>query len=176
MHCAAFHFIKALGVPSRVTRTGKRKCSGDGAEDDEGKNDEGKKDKGKNEKGKKDVDITMDVDASADDAESMALVVDFEPGDTVGKLLAFVNQVRMSSEGVREYLAHSWRSLSSSTDFRRNPGIPGIPRIEIWQGNQLIFIPIPAEFRWGLHSAKTIPGISGTELVLGMAGIEYIFF
>jgi hypothetical protein len=64
------------------------------------------------------------------------------------------------------------RSLSSSTDSLRNPGIS---RIKIWQGNQLIFIPIPAEFRWGLDFAKTIPGISGTELVLGMAGMEYIF-
>jgi hypothetical protein len=66
------------------------------------------------------------------------------------------------------------RSLSSSTDSRWNPRIPGIPGIKIWQGNQLIFIPIPAEFKWGLDSAKTIPGISGTELVLGMAGMEYI--
>ena len=51
----------------------------------------------------------MDVDASADDVEAMAetLIVDFEPGDTLGKLLAFVNQVRMSSEDVCEYFAHS---------------------------------------------------------------------
>jgi hypothetical protein len=34
------------------------------------------------------------------------MVVDFELGDTVGKLLAFVNQVQISSEGIREYLAH----------------------------------------------------------------------
>jgi hypothetical protein len=111
MHRAAFHFIKALGVPSRVTRTGKRKRSqktgksadeDDDAEDDDDADDDEEKD---------DIDISMGqgVDASADDVEAMAatLIVDFEPGDTLGKLLALVNQVRMSSEDVREYLAHS---------------------------------------------------------------------
>jgi hypothetical protein len=34
------------------------------------------------------------------------MVIDFELGDTVSKLLAFVNQVRISSEGIHEYLAH----------------------------------------------------------------------
>ena len=58
-----------------------------------------------------DIDTSLDVDASADDAEAMAetLNLDFEPGDTIGKILSFVNQVRMSSEDVREYLAHSCR-------------------------------------------------------------------
>jgi hypothetical protein len=35
--------------------------------------------------------------------------VEFELGDTIGKLLAFINQVRVSSKGVREYLAHCCR-------------------------------------------------------------------
>jgi hypothetical protein len=34
-------------------------------------------------------------------------VTSYDPGDTLGKLLAFVNQVRMSSEGVRECLARA---------------------------------------------------------------------
>jgi len=34
-------------------------------------------------------------------------IVDFDPGDTLGKTLALVNQIRMSSYGVREYLAHA---------------------------------------------------------------------
>ena len=114
MHRAAFHFIKALGVPSRVTQTGKRKRSRKGAEDNEGENDGGENDDAGNEDEETDaadIDISLDVEASSDDAEAMAetLVVDFEPGDTVGKLLAFVNQVRVSSEDVRDYLAHSCR-------------------------------------------------------------------
>jgi hypothetical protein len=144
MHRAAFHFIKALGVPSRVTRTGKHKRSqksavledasgaSDDAEDAEDAEDENAEDGAEdaedenaedeeaeeNDDGDEevpvddnDIDRSMDVDASADDVEAMAetLTVDFEPGDTVGKLLAFVNQVRVSSEDVREYLAHSCR-------------------------------------------------------------------
>ena len=44
--------------------------------------------------------------------------------------------------------------------FLRNSGNSGN---KIWQGNQPIFIPIPAEFRWDLNSAGMVPGISGTE-------------
>ncbi|KIL69004.1 hypothetical protein M378DRAFT_8428 [Amanita muscaria Koide BX008] len=34
-------------------------------------------------------------------------IVDYDPGDTLGKILSFINQVRMSSEGVRKYLARA---------------------------------------------------------------------
>lgn len=56
-----------------------------------------------------DVDVSTEIEASADDVEAMAATtfVDYDPGDTLGKVLAFANQVRMSSEGVREYLAHA---------------------------------------------------------------------
>ena len=56
-----------------------------------------------------DIDVSLEIDASADDAEAMmdATVTSFDPGNTLGKLLAFVNQVWMSSEGVREYLARA---------------------------------------------------------------------
>ena len=111
MHRAAFHFIKALGVPSRVT--GKRKRSRKDGENGDDENNDGTEDDdtakiGEEEDGA-DIDISMDIDASANDAEAMAktLIVDFEPVDTLGKLLAFVNQVRVSSEDVHEYLAHS---------------------------------------------------------------------
>jgi len=120
MHRAAYHFIKALRVPSQMTT--KRKLSRKGAEDDEAgnededdENDENDNEvEGENENEvevEDDVDVSTDVDASAEDAEAMAetLVVDFEPGDTIGKLLAYVNQVRISSEDVREYLAQSCR-------------------------------------------------------------------
>ena len=111
MHRAAYHFIKALGVPSQVTRTGKHKLSQKGAEDDDADAEDGDAGNVVDDEDDANIDTSMDVDASADDAEAMAktLVLDFEPGDTIGKLLAFVNQVRMSSEDVREYLAHSCR-------------------------------------------------------------------
>lgn len=100
MHRAAYHFIKALGISSLTRNRQRRK---QGAEDDEEVDEE--------EEDEADVDVSMDIEASADDAEAMAdtLVVEFELGDTLGKLLAFVNQVRMSSEGIHEYLAECCR-------------------------------------------------------------------
>ena len=45
-------------------------------------------------------DISMAIEADADNPEAMAAItiVDFDPGHTLGKLMAFVNQLRMSSE------------------------------------------------------------------------------
>jgi len=98
MHHAAYHFIKALGILS-LTRTQQQQKQG--AEDYKEVDEE------EEEEDEADVDVSMDIEASADDAEGMAdtLVIDFELGDTLGKLLAFVNQIRMSSEGICEYLA-----------------------------------------------------------------------
>ena len=99
MHRAAYHFIKALGLPSAMTS--KRKLTQKTPDDDvdatEDVDDEA------------DIDVSTDIDASADDTDAMngTTVTTYDPGDTLGKLLAFVNQVRMSSEGVREYLAHA---------------------------------------------------------------------
>jgi hypothetical protein len=123
MHRAAFHFIKALGVPQRVTGKGKRRkgaedsdddvVDGDGDEDADAKKDVNDEDNDANgvddEEDDPDIDLSMDVDASANDAEAMAetLMVDFEPGDTLGKLLALVNQVRVSSQDARDHLAHA---------------------------------------------------------------------
>ena len=118
MHRAAFHFIKVLGVLSQVTGKCKRSRKDVGNGDDENEEENGNDDGAEGDETAKieddeeedtDIDISMDADASANDAEAMAetLIVDFEPGDTLGKLLAFVNQVQMSSEDVHEYLAHS---------------------------------------------------------------------
>jgi hypothetical protein len=100
MHRAAYHFIQALGIPS-LTRTKKTLQAGTA-----GNNGPENEDRAEDEA---DIDVSMDIEASADDVEAMAAttVVEYEPGDTLGKILALVNQVRMSSEGVREYLAHS---------------------------------------------------------------------
>lgn len=99
MHRAAYHFIKELGVSS--TRKGKHKAKtlvteGDDAESEGDHSDDDAE-----------IDTSMDIEASADDAEAMkaTTIVDFDTGDILGKLLAFINQVRMSSEGVREFLA-----------------------------------------------------------------------
>jgi len=45
----------------------------------------------------------MAIEADANDAEAMATttIVDFNPGDTLGKLMAFINQAQMSSEAVQ---------------------------------------------------------------------------
>ena len=55
-----------------------------------------------------DIDMSTEIEASSDDVAAMAstTTTDFEPGDVLGKVLAFINQVRMSSEGVRVYLDH----------------------------------------------------------------------
>ena len=81
----ATHFIKALGIPS----LSKTKNQID-AEDDF------------------DVDVSMDIEASTDDAEAiqMSTITEFAAGDVVGKLMAFIAQLRQCSEGTRKYLEH----------------------------------------------------------------------
>lgn len=98
MHRAAYSFIKALGVPSLMTV--KRKISQTAGDVDADRGYEFEDD------ADADVDVSTDLEADLDDPEAMAAttVVDYDPGDTLGKLMAFVNQVRMSSEGVRDYL------------------------------------------------------------------------
>ena len=53
-----------------------------------------------------DIDILMEIEADPDNAEAMVATttVDYDPGDALVKLMAFVNQVQMSSEGVHDYL------------------------------------------------------------------------
>lgn len=91
MHRAAYHFIKALHIPSLTKKNRSLQAVDDS--DSEGEDD---------------IDVSVEIEASSDDVAAMALTTDtnFEPGDVLGKLLAFVNQVRMSSEGVRAYLDH----------------------------------------------------------------------
>ena len=92
MHRAAYHFIKTLHIPS-FTKA-KRNLQAGAEEENEDDSD--------------DIDMSTEIEASSDDAAAMAstTMTNFEPGDVLGKLLAFVNQVRMSSEGVRVYLEH----------------------------------------------------------------------
>jgi hypothetical protein len=97
MHRAAYHFIKTLHIPSFTKTKGTLQAvAEEGNDDSEDLDDED------------DIDISTQIEASSDDVAAMAstTATDFEPGDVLGKLLAFVNQVRMSSEGVRAYLDH----------------------------------------------------------------------
>jgi hypothetical protein len=107
MHRAAYHFIKALGIPS-LTKT-KKALKTRAAEDDDHDMEAENSEDEDIEDDEADIDVSMELEASADDPEAMAAtaIVDFDPGDTLGKLLALVNQIRMSSDGVREYLAHA---------------------------------------------------------------------
>ena len=94
MHHAAYSFIKALGVPSLMTV--KRKISKtaggheavSGQETEDGGLEEPEHDEA-------DIDVLMEIEADPDDAEAMAAttLVEYDPGDTLGKLMAFVNQV-----------------------------------------------------------------------------------
>jgi hypothetical protein len=97
MHRAAYHFIKTLHIPS-FTKT-KRTLQAEKENEDQPED---------SDNGDDDIDMSTDIEASSDDVAAMAstAMTNFEPGDVLGKLLAFVNQVRMSSEGVRAYLEH----------------------------------------------------------------------
>jgi hypothetical protein len=110
MHRAAYHFIKALGAPS--FRTAKRKHRTTTHESIDDEDDDGWShwsDREDVDDDDEDINTSMDVDASSNDVDAMlaTTTVDYDPGDTLGKVMAFVNQVRMSSEGVREYLHHA---------------------------------------------------------------------
>ena len=80
----ATHFVKALGIPA-LSKT-KQQID---IEDDF------------------DVDVSMDIEASTDAGEiQMSMITDFDAGDVVGKLMAFIAQLWQCSEDTRMYLEH----------------------------------------------------------------------
>lgn len=101
MHLMACHFIKALNIPllGRVKQhLHGREAAVEEADDSEASdpdNDE-----------ELDIDTSMEVEASADDTEALseASMTDFEPGDVVGKMMAFIAQLRSCGEDTRDYL------------------------------------------------------------------------
>jgi hypothetical protein len=106
MHRAAYHFLKALHIPSlTATKRKIHRTKGGGEVDNDNDSDNDDNDDNDDD----DIDVSLEIEALANDVAAMLLttVVDFEPGDVLGKLLGFVNQVRMSSEGVHDYLEHS---------------------------------------------------------------------
>ncbi len=59
-----------------------------------------------------DVKTCMEAEASPDEADAIleASITDFVAGDAVGKLMAFISQIRASSEVTRNYLSELCRS------------------------------------------------------------------
>ena len=108
MHRAAYHFIKALSIPLSMTTKSRLHTAEKGQDVDEEdiNNIDNISD---NIHNIDNIDVSFEIDAAADDVEAMGstMIVNFDPGDVLGKLLAFVNQVHMSTEGVREYLKHA---------------------------------------------------------------------
>jgi hypothetical protein len=102
IHLMACHFVTALNVPG-IGRTKKKIHAPGSAQQDLADEFEESFD----------VDISIDVEALPNDAEAMhaAFDISFEPGDVVGKLLAFIAQVRACSDDVREYLLQIATSL-----------------------------------------------------------------
>jgi hypothetical protein len=92
----ACHFVTALNVPG-VGRT-KAKVHAPGSESAEQELNEFEE--------SFDVDISMEIEAFPDDAEATHTALDttFEPGDVVGKLMAFIAQLRACTNDVQEYL------------------------------------------------------------------------
>ncbi len=68
------------------------------------------------------VDVSLTIEAGPEDAaaKTAAGMVDFEPGDIVGKILAFIAQVHNGrSEQAAEYLLHLCKTCSC-TKFELN--------------------------------------------------------
>ena len=99
MHLMACHFIKALNIPSLARVKQNLHGKGKEAEVEEAEASDSNNDE-------MDVDTNMKVEASADDAEALreAAMTDFEPGDIVGKMMAFIAQLRDCGQDTRDYL------------------------------------------------------------------------
>jgi hypothetical protein len=94
IHLAAHHFVNGVGIPSsRAIKQKIHTTANDFYGIDEF--DENI-----------DVNISAEIEASAEDVDAMldATVTDFAVGDVVGKLMAFVAQLRLSSEDTRDFL------------------------------------------------------------------------
>ena len=93
LHLMATHFISALKIPSlRTTKGELRKAQNDmdDVDDEEDEND---------------VDTSMDVEAVGREATAQDInLTSFRPGDVVGKIMAFISQLRLSGENIRDYL------------------------------------------------------------------------
>jgi hypothetical protein len=94
----ASHFIAALGIPA----LGKTKQRLRGPMTDNNNESEG----GDEYDEDLDVETSMEAEASADDVQAVlaASMADFEAGDVIGKVMAFIAQIRACGEDTRDYL------------------------------------------------------------------------
>ena len=83
-HLMACHFVKELGIP--LLRQSRQQVH---STEDEF-----------------DVDTSTEIEVSVDDAEAIQAVsiTEFDAGDVVGKLMAFVSQLRLCGEDTQDYL------------------------------------------------------------------------
>ena len=100
----ACHFIAALGIPG-LGKTKRRLQGSKTGDGDKSKGDD-KSEDGDEYNEDLDVETSMEAEAEADDVEAVlaASEADFEAGDVVGKILAFIAQLRACSEDTRDYL------------------------------------------------------------------------
>jgi hypothetical protein len=113
MHLMASHFVKALKITplARMKRQLHRKKAkskeAEAEESEAERNDEAEgNDEASDDEDEMDIDTSMEVEPSADDVDALreTSVTDFEPGDVVGKLMAFLSQLRSCGEDTRDYL------------------------------------------------------------------------
>ena len=92
----ASHFVSALNISS--LRNSQKNIHGDNIDEDTGIDDH----KDLENEEDFDIDTNMEVEASGDDEDATweASITEFDAGDIVGKLMAFIAQLRSCSEGV----------------------------------------------------------------------------
>ena len=98
----ASHFVSALNISS--LQKSWKNIHGDDIDEDAGIDDH------KDLENEEDFDINtnMEVEASGDDEDATweASITEFDAGDVVGKLMAFIAQLRLCSEGAQDYLTN----------------------------------------------------------------------
>jgi hypothetical protein len=116
MNLSATHFIQGLNIPSSSKSTRAIHGKNAGVEDNNSSygdtsDEEDNTDEYDNDN-EFDIDVNMEIEATPDDVEAMlgTTITDFEAGDVVGKLMAFVNQLRASSEPTRDFLKQLCRT------------------------------------------------------------------
>lgn len=151
IHLMASHFVAALGIKG-LGKTKKKLHGGSSGTDRPTETYEtASSDEDCDEFDEEfDVDMNMDIEASAEDTEAMreALLTTFDAGDVIGKLMAFIAQLRCSNEGTRDYLAQICASLGCAS-----------LEIKLW-----------VKTRWG-----SLSNCFETVLVLQKVNITYLF-
>ncbi|PPR02389.1 hypothetical protein CVT24_002051 [Panaeolus cyanescens] len=104
MHLGPCHFIKALGVAGLMsTKKRVHQKQSPASDKDDSDDDELSPEEEYDEDLDVDTSPLIEADAGDPDALLATLVVEFDPGDTLGKALAFVNQLRACSTTVLDF-------------------------------------------------------------------------